>query len=107
MKLLLDEHLPQQLRWEITDHDVLTVVFMGWSGVENGEPLRRAANEGFTALITNDRGMEYEQNLNALPLAVVFLNCEANTIETLRGIIPELLNALENLQQCQFVKLNH
>jgi hypothetical protein len=39
MKLLLDEHLPHGRRSEIPGHDVFTVAFMGWSGVENGELL--------------------------------------------------------------------
>jgi hypothetical protein len=71
MKLLRDEHVPHSLRPEIVGHDVFTVAFMGWSGIENGELLSRAAAAAFDALITNDHGMEYEQNLANLPLAVV------------------------------------
>jgi hypothetical protein len=107
MKLLLDEHLPHSLRWEISGHDVFTVAFMGWAGIENGELLLRAASEGFEAVVTNDHGVEYEQNLVTLPIAVVFLNAEANTLETLRPLIPFLLHALENRQPGQFVKLTH
>jgi hypothetical protein len=49
MKLLLDENLPHRLRLLITGHDVRTVSYMGWSGVENGELLSRAAADGFEA----------------------------------------------------------
>jgi Domain of unknown function (DUF5615) len=105
MKLLLDEHLPHGLRSEIAGHDVFTVAFMGWSGIENGELLLKAASEAFDAVITNDRGLEYEQNLAALPVAVVFLNAEANTLETLRPLVPALLHALQNLHPGQFVRL--
>jgi hypothetical protein len=105
MKLLLDEHLPHGLRGEISGHDVFTVAFMGWSGVENGELLLKAAAEKFDAVITNDRGIEYEQNLATLPVAVVFLNAEANTLESLRPLIPVLFQALQSLQPGQFVKL--
>jgi hypothetical protein len=80
MKLLLDEHLPHALRLEIVGHDVFTIAFMGWSGVENGDLLSRAAASAFDALITNDHAMEHEQNLASLPLAVVYLNASANTI---------------------------
>jgi hypothetical protein len=78
---------------------------MGWSGVENGELLLKAASEGFEAVVTNDRGVEYEQNLATLPIAVVLLNAEANTLETLRPRISLLLQALQNLQPGQFIKL--
>jgi len=42
MKLLLDENLPHQLRNEIPGHDCVTVAYMGWGGLENGELLTRA-----------------------------------------------------------------
>ena len=71
MRLLLDENLPHQMRLELPGHDVFTAAYMGWAGVENGELLRLAAADGFDALVTNDRGLEYQQNLDELPLAVV------------------------------------
>jgi hypothetical protein len=107
MKLLLDEHLPHQFRREIVGHDVYTVAYMGWAGVENGELLLRAESHGFNAVITNDGGVEHEQNLDALPVAIIFLDAEANTVETLRPLVPQLLTALECLQPRQFVKLKH
>ena len=61
MKLLLDENLPHQLRLELPGHDAYTVAYMNWGGVENGELLRLAAIDGFDAVITNDRGLEYQQ----------------------------------------------
>ncbi len=62
MKLLLDENLPHRLRRLLIGHDVFTVAFMKWSGVENGERLALAAAAGFDAVITKDTGMPYEQN---------------------------------------------
>lgn len=105
MKLLLDENLPQQMRLELPGYEVFTAGYMKWSGVENGELLRVAAQAGFDALITNDRGLEYEQNLNALPLAVIVLLAKSNTIEAIRPLYPDLLKALSQLRRCQFVKL--
>jgi hypothetical protein len=107
MKLLLDEHLPHQFRHEIAGHDVFTIAYMGWAGVENGELLLRAERNAFDAVITNDGGVEHEQNLDALPVAVVFLDAEANTLEALRPLVPELLDALNSLQPRQFVRLKH
>jgi hypothetical protein len=103
MKLLLDENLPHQMRSAITGHEVFTVAFMGWSGVENGELLELASRNGFDALISNDRGLEYEQNHDRLPLAVVVVLAPTNTMESLRPLIPKLLTALDILQPCQFV----
>ena len=106
MKLLLDENLPHRLRTEITGHDVFTVAFMGWSGVQNGELLKKAVSEGFDALIANDRGLEYEVNQTALPLAVIVLLADSNTIEALRPLYPALGAAVKNLLPRTLVKVS-
>ena len=106
MKLLLDENLPHQLRLELPGHEVFTVAYMAWSGIENGELLRLAANAGFDAVITNDRGLEYQQNIDALPVSVIVLLPNANTIEAIRPLCSELLSVLTHIQPGKFVKLS-
>ena len=106
MKVLLDENLPHQIRLELPGHEVFTTAYMQWGGVENGELLRLAAANSFDVLITNDRGMEYEQDLGALPLAVVVISARANTVEAIRPILPELLEVLARLRPQEFVKLS-
>jgi len=106
VKLLLDENLPHQVRLELPGHDVFTTAYMKWGGIENGELLRLAAAAGFDALITNDRGLEYQQNLGALPLAVIVIVAKANTIEAIRPAYRELLEILKRLRPCEFVKLS-
>lgn len=105
MKVLLDENLPHQMRLELPGHDVFTTAYMGWCGVENGDLLRRAATAGFDVLVTNDRGLEYQQNLTGLPLAVLVVLAPANTIEALRPAFPALLGALQDLRRGEFIKV--
>jgi hypothetical protein len=50
--------------------------------------------------------LEYQQNISALPVAVVVVLAPANTIEALRPAIPALLAALAGLQPCEFVKVS-
>lgn len=106
MKLLLDENLPHQLRLELPGHEVFIAAYMKWSGIENGELLRLAATSGFDAVVTNDRGLEYERNLDALPVAVVVLLAKANTIEAIRPLCGKLLEAIAHLGPREFVKLS-
>ena len=105
MRLLLDENLPHQLRNEIVGHEVFTVAYMGWSGIDNGRLLQEAHRANFDGLISNDRGVEYGQDLAKLPIAVVVLLAEANTIESIRPLLAELHQVLEQLQPCQFLKV--
>ncbi|MGD0463020.1 MAG: DUF5615 family PIN-like protein [Tepidisphaeraceae bacterium] len=105
MKVLLDENLPHKLRLEISGHEVFTSTFMGWSGIENGQLLAIAAKHDFDAVLTTDRGMEYEQNTGDLPLSVVIITAPSNAIEDIRPLLPELLAALAILQPRSLVKI--
>jgi predicted nuclease of predicted toxin-antitoxin system len=105
MKLLLDENLPHKLRLEIPGHDVLTVLFMGWLGIENGELLALAAKTGFDTVLTTDRGMEYEQDSGNRPVSVIIIRAQSNAIEDIRPLIPQLLKALENPTPKSLVKI--
>ena len=90
MKLLLDENLPHQLRHELPGHLCNTVAYMGWSGVENGELLKRPETAGFEALVTKDANLQYEQNLVNLPIAVLILHALSNDIDDIRPLLPTL-----------------
>lgn len=105
MKLLLDENLPHQLRYELPEHDCVTVTYMGWSGIENGELLSRATAEGFEAVLTKDANVEYQQDLARLPIAVVVLHAESNDLEDIRPLLPALHGALSNLPARQVTHL--
>lgn len=96
MRILLDESLPKALQTRLVGHEAATVVSSGWSGIKNGKLLALAATR-FDAFLTADQNLEYQQNLKALPLAVVVLVVVNNRIETIDPLIPALLRALEEL----------
>jgi predicted nuclease of predicted toxin-antitoxin system len=75
MRLLLDESVPRRLKRSLPRHAVRNVVEMGWDGIRNGELLARAANE-FDALVTVDKNLQYQQNLDNLPIAVIVLDAK-------------------------------
>ena len=97
MKLLLDESLPRDLATSFPDtFEIKTVAEMGWSGTENGELLSIAADAGFKALITVDKNIEYQQNLDTLPIAIIVLSAPRNTIHYLQPLIPQVVITLED-----------
>ena len=98
MKLLLDENMPHGLRTRLTGHDVATTKFMGWGGLKNGRLLAAASAAGFDALLTTDKGIEYEQNPSALPMAVVIIDAPSNDFNTLIAFLPRVLVALNHLK---------
>ena len=92
MKLLLDESVPRQLRRFFPDaFQVRTVQQMGWAGTENGDLLNHAAAHGFSALITADQGIEHQQNLDTLPIAVLVLIASRTRIQELGPLVPQVV----------------
>ena len=89
MRLLLDESVPARLRRSLTDHQVSTVVREGWSGVKNGKLLALAA-ASFDVFITVDKNLPFQQNLDALPIAVVVLDAQSNELQFLLPLMPAL-----------------
>lgn len=102
MRILLDESLPRPLARLLSEHDVRTVAAMGWGGKRNGELLQLAAAD-FDALLTADQNLEHQQNLGALPVAVIILVSPTNRMEALRLLIPALLQTLQTLSPRQLV----
>ena len=66
--------------------------------------LRNAAGQ-FDVFLTADQNLEYQQNLRMLPLAVVVLVAWNNTFETLRVLMPEVLDRLRELEPRTLVKI--
>lgn len=96
MRILLDESLPRDLIALLPGHEVATVRTAGWSGVKNGKLLALAATR-FDVFITADRNLEFQQNIAALPVAVVVLAARRTRIEAIRPLLPELLALLNQL----------
>lgn len=54
-RVLLDENLPIDLHRWLTGVAAVTVEFMGWKSLKNGDLVRLAKAERFAVLVTSDR----------------------------------------------------
>ncbi len=93
MRILVDENIPVDLAVELVSHHVDTVDGVGWSGIANGELLRRASGR-YNAFVTMDRNIEYQQNVSTLPFGVLVLRAPSNRLIHLRPLVPAILDAL-------------
>ena len=95
MRLLLDESVPRPLRRSFpAAFEVRTVPEMGWAGTGNGALLGLAADSGFDALLTVDRGFAHQQNQAELPLPVVIMLAANNRPDELRPLVPRVMDVL-------------
>lgn len=96
-KLLFDESILRRLGGSFPEiFDVRTVQEMGWSGTKNGELLARAGENDFVALITADKNIEYQQNLENLPCAIIVLDAVRTRLQELLPLVPKVITLVEN-----------
>ena len=94
MKLLLDENLPKRLKEVLHPHQVFTVREMDWNGIKNGELLKLMIANGFDALLTFDKNLQYQQNFKKPTIPVIILNASDNSFVTLSKLKDRILKVL-------------
>ena len=97
MRILLDEDIPRRLGPLLVGHDASTVPRSGWSEIKNGKLLALAATR-FDVFLTMDRNLEFQQNLAALPIAILVIEALSNRIAHLRPLVLEILRALNSVR---------
>jgi predicted nuclease of predicted toxin-antitoxin system len=97
MRILLDESVPWRWGQHLHGHTFTSVQRHGWASLKNGKLLALAASE-FDVLLTADKGMEYQQNPETLPVAILVVRAKSNRMEDLLLTVPAILRALSELQ---------
>jgi hypothetical protein len=94
VRVLLDENLDHALRNLLAPHEVVTVAFMGWAGLKNGDLLQTAEEHGIQVLLTGDTTLHLEQNLTGRRLAVVALS--AIQLPIIREHVARIVAAIDS-----------
>jgi predicted nuclease of predicted toxin-antitoxin system len=104
MRLLLDESVPEDLRFSFSGHHVETAGYKQWKSKSNGE-LLALARDDFDALVTVDQSIPRQQTLTDRDVAVVVLAARSNRIEDLRPLVSQVLEALRGLERGRVVRI--
>jgi hypothetical protein len=97
MRILLDENEPTDFGNALDGHEVSHVILLSWAGTKNGQLLKRAEEHGFHALITPDKGFEYQQNLIDRRIAVIVIRPRSQGLAALLPYVNEVLGILDGL----------
>ena len=73
MLILFDHGAPRGLIRALPNHTVFTAQSRGWDKLNNGALLNAAEEAAFELLLTTDRRIRYQQNLNGRKIALVVL----------------------------------
>jgi hypothetical protein len=71
--ILLDNNVPRGLARALTGHVVMEARDRGWATVKNGVLLSAAEEARFEVLVTADKNIRYQQNLEGRKIAIVVL----------------------------------
>jgi predicted nuclease of predicted toxin-antitoxin system len=104
MRILLDECMNPRVRTAFADHQVKTVVEMGWSGITNGK-LLSLAEKDFDVFVTLDQNLEYQQNTQRSRLGFLVVKVPDNKISRYEPIFADMRAAVERLQPGQIIHI--
>ena len=104
MRILLDESVPARIGALLVGRAANSVQRMGWAGIKNGRLLALAAAD-FDILLTADKGIEYQQNISALPIAVLIVLAKSNRMEDIVPAVPANLAVLAEIQPRTLIKV--
>lgn len=91
--VILDENLPIDLRHLLTEFSVATVLYLGWSGIQNGELIGLIDGQ-FDVFITGDKKLRYQQDLSNRQIAIIEL---PNTrLAEIEGCLSDVLDAIRS-----------
>ena len=101
MKILLDECVTKRLKKYLGNFDVFTVRELGLGGVKNGKLMSFWANNNFDILLTIDKNLMFQQNLEKYAVTIVVLNCFTSKIEELLTFMPSFILQCNSFEKCK------
>ena len=94
MLILFDQGTPVPLRPFLIGHTVKTAAEQGWSALANGNLLDAAEAEKFDVLVTTDKNLLHQQNLQSRRIAIVVIsNAQWPVLKLHVQLVVEALNA--------------
>lgn len=104
--MLTDECLPAGLKESVASlgHEAETVRRAGYGAKKNGELL--SLMEGrWDVLLTNDRNIQYQQNMSGRNVSILILCAKSNRIKDLLPLMPACAEVLLSITPAQIVEV--
>lgn len=103
MRVLVDENLPVQFFSKLLcEFETRTVRDLGWSGIKNGELLKRVEG-AFDVLITADKNIRYQQSLTDRSFAIVEIF--TNRLPKLREWSKAIREGIRSISGNEYVRI--
>lgn len=106
MRVLIDECLPAGLKesFGALGYEAETARRAGYGAKKNGELL--SLMEGrWDVLLTNDRNIQYQQNMSGRNVSILILCAKSNRIKDLLPLMPACAKALRSIAPGRIVEV--
>jgi hypothetical protein len=103
-KIALDEGAPEEIALHLPGHRVQSVRQLGLKGTKNGRLLAAIEAGGFDVFISNDKRLEFDQNVALWPFA--FLLLSTNHWPTIDPPVANVAKALETAKPGTVTKVD-
>jgi hypothetical protein len=101
MRILLDECVTKRLKKHLEEFEVCTVGELELSGIKNGKLMRYCVENDFDILLTIDKNLMYQQNLDKYAVTIVVLNSLTSKLEELITFLPSFKLQVDKLLKYQ------
>lgn len=99
MKILLDECITKRLKTYLKEYETFTVHQLNLNGIKNGVLLKYCADNNFDVLLTIDKNLMFQQNLDRYSVTIVVLNSTTSKVEELITFLSSLKTQLNTLEK--------
>ncbi len=103
MRVLLDNNVNRRFAQLLLGHEVIHARELGWTALENGNLVSAAEQEGFEAIITCDKQMQYQQNLSGRKIGIIVLGTMFLKLEFISQLAPQVNEALSHFEPASFI----
>ena len=87
---------PGSVSPNLTEFEVSTVPEAEFSGLKNGKLLKAAVEKKIDILLTIDKNIDYQQNINKFAIAIVILDVHRSHIKYIKTLIPEFIKQINS-----------
>ncbi len=99
MKILLDECVPKKTRTLLGEHEVNTVVEMGFNGLKDGPLLSASEQAEFDILLKIDKNIDQQQNVKKYKISIVILDVFRSTLKYIEQLIPKFKRQIHTFEK--------
>jgi predicted nuclease of predicted toxin-antitoxin system len=106
LRVLLDAQIDKKLKKSITGHRVWTARDQNLQELQDGALLDSIQQLNFDVLVTMDKSMQFQNQLQGRSFGVILLRAKSNRLTDLLPLVPALLLTIPEVKPGEVIEIN-